>query len=100
MISQIARHSFHLSCRRVQIPRDWELQVLQCPGHTIDSVSLVFPADHSLFTTGDTVLGQGIEDWETTSTTLHGPVAKSHGRRDPRMFIKLLQLHPIATHRD
>lgn len=24
--------------------RGWELQVLQCPGHTVDSISLVFPA--------------------------------------------------------
>ncbi|KAH9999061.1 beta-lactamase-like protein [Russula vinacea] len=31
-------------------PRDWTLQVLHCPGHTIDSVSLIFPADRSLFT--------------------------------------------------
>jgi glyoxylase-like metal-dependent hydrolase (beta-lactamase superfamily II) len=38
--------------------RDWELQVLQCLGHTVDSVCLVFPADRSLFM-GDSVLGQG-----------------------------------------
>ena len=43
--------------------RDWELQVLQCPGHTVDSISLVFPADRSLFT-GDTVLGQGTAVFE------------------------------------
>ena len=44
-------------------PRDWMLQVLHCPGHTIDSVSLIFPADRSLFT-GDTVLGQGTAVFE------------------------------------
>ena len=44
-------------------PRDWTLQVLHCPGHTIDSVSLIFPADRSLFT-GDTVLGQGTAVFE------------------------------------
>ena len=43
--------------------RDWELQVLKCPGHTVDSISLVFPADRSLFT-GDTVLGQGTAVFE------------------------------------
>ena len=43
--------------------RDWELQVLQCPGHTVDSISLVFPADRSLFT-GDSVLGQGTAMFE------------------------------------
>jgi len=44
-------------------PRDWTLQVLHCPGHTIDSVSLIFPADRSLFT-GDAVLGQGTAVFE------------------------------------
>jgi len=43
--------------------RDWELQVLHCPGHTVDSISLAFHADRSLFT-GDTVLGQGTAVFE------------------------------------
>ncbi|KAH9063731.1 Metallo-hydrolase/oxidoreductase [Lactarius deliciosus] len=39
-------------------PNDWTLEVLHCPGHTADSVSLLFAADRALFT-GDAVLGQG-----------------------------------------
>jgi endoribonuclease LACTB2 len=84
--------------------RDWELQVLQCPGHTVDSISLVFPADRSLFT-GDTVLGQGTAVFEDLGDYLaslqkmldasdkyetinsgHGPVVPN-GPQTIRMYI-------------
>ncbi|KAI0303495.1 beta-lactamase-like protein [Multifurca ochricompacta] len=44
-------------------PGDWTLKVLHCPGHTIDSISLLFPADRALLT-ADTVLGQGTAVFE------------------------------------
>jgi ribonuclease/clavin/mitogillin len=84
--------------------RDWELQVQQCPGHTVDSISLVFPADRSLFT-GDSVLGQGTTGFEDLGDYLpslqkmldasdkyetinpgHGPVVPD-GPKTIRMFI-------------
>jgi endoribonuclease LACTB2 len=83
---------------------DCTLRVLHCPGHTIDSVSLLFPADRALFT-GDTVLGQGtavfedlheyiaslrrMQDAHEEYDTLypgHGPVVRS-GSRTIRMYI-------------
>jgi len=84
--------------------RAWELQVLQCPGHTVDSISLVFPADRSLFT-GDSVLGQGtaffedlgdylaslqkmldVSDRYETINPGHGPVV-ADGPKTIRMYI-------------
>ncbi len=83
---------------------NWELQVLHCPGHTVDSISLVFPADRSLFT-GDTVLGQGTAVFEDLGDYLaslqkmldasnkydtlnpgHGPVVPD-GPKTIRMYI-------------
>ncbi|KAI9511327.1 Metallo-hydrolase/oxidoreductase [Russula earlei] len=84
--------------------RDWTLQILHCPGHTTDSISLVFPADRALFT-GDTVLGQGTAVFEDLSVYLaslqrmldfrdkydilypgHGPVVRD-GPQTIRMYI-------------
>jgi len=86
-------------------PRDWTLHVLHCPGHTSDSISLVFPADSALFT-GDTVLGQGtavFEDLQEYLASLrkmldardnfdtlypgHGPVVPD-GPQTIRMYIE------------
>ncbi len=83
---------------------DWKLQVLHCPGHTVDSTSLVFPADRSLLT-GDTVLGQGSAVFEDLGDYLaslqkmldasdkydtlnpgHGPVVPD-GPKTIRMYI-------------
>ncbi|KAH9967974.1 Metallo-hydrolase/oxidoreductase [Russula dissimulans] len=85
--------------------RDWTLQILHCPGHTPDSISLIFPADRALFT-GDTVLGQGtavFEDLQEYLASLqkildtrdnfdtlypgHGPVVPD-GPQTIRMYIE------------
>ncbi|KAI0259930.1 beta-lactamase-like protein [Gloeopeniophorella convolvens] len=42
---------------------DRTLQLMHTPGHTVDSISLLFPADRALLT-GDTVLGQGTTVFE------------------------------------
>jgi len=84
--------------------RDWTLHVLHSPGHTADSVSLLYPADRALFT-GDTVLGQGtaiFEDLHEYITSLrrmldardkydtlypgHGPVVRD-GPQTIRLYI-------------
>jgi ribonuclease/clavin/mitogillin len=83
---------------------DSMLQVLHCPGHTADSVSLLFPADRALFT-GDTVLGQGtavfedlydyigslqrmldVRDKYDTLYPGHGPIVRD-GPQTVRMYI-------------
>ena len=60
-------------------PDDWTLQVLYCPGHTTDSVSLLFAADRALFT-ADAVLGQGTAVFEDLSEYL----ASLHKKYDAR----------------
>ena len=60
-------------------PNDWTLQVLHCPGHTADSISLLFAADRALFT-GDTVLGQGTAVFED----LYEYLASLHSMYDAR----------------
>ncbi|KAF8267828.1 beta-lactamase-like protein [Lactarius quietus] len=61
-------------------PDDWTLQVLYCPGHTADSVSLLFPADRALFT-GDAVLGQGTAVFEDLSDYI-ASLQKKYDARD------------------
>jgi ribonuclease/clavin/mitogillin len=60
-------------------PDDWTLQVLCCPGHTADSISLLFAADRALFT-ADAVLGQGTAVFEDLSEYL----ASLHKKYDAR----------------
>ncbi|KAH9038975.1 Metallo-hydrolase/oxidoreductase [Lactarius pseudohatsudake] len=60
-------------------PNDWTLEVLHCPGHTADSVSLLFAADRALFT-GDGVLGQGTAVFED----LYEYLASLHKKYDAR----------------
>ncbi|KAH9967978.1 beta-lactamase-like protein [Russula dissimulans] len=81
------------------------LQILHCPRHTPDSISLIFPADRALFT-GDTVLAQGtavFEDLQEYLASLqkmldtrdnfdtlypgHGPVVPD-GPQTIRMYIE------------
>ena len=83
---------------------DWMLRVLHCPGHTVDSISLLFPAERALLT-GDTVLGQGtavfddLYDYMASLQRMyaareeygilypgHGPVVRD-GPRTVRMYI-------------
>lgn len=61
-------------------PDDWTLQVLHGPGHTSDSVSLIFAADRALFT-ADAVLGQGTVVFENLSEYL-ASLHKMYDARD------------------
>jgi len=61
-------------------PDNWTLQVLYGPGHTIDSVSLIFAADRALFT-ADAVLGQGTVVFEDLSEYL-ASLHKMYDARD------------------
>ena len=53
--------------------------MLHCPGHTTDSISLLFVADRALFT-GDGVLGQGTAVFED----LYEYLASLHRKYDAR----------------
>jgi ribonuclease/clavin/mitogillin len=61
-------------------PADQTLEIMHTPGHTADSISLLYPADRALFT-GDTVLGQGTAVFEDLSAYITSLRTMLHAAR-------------------